>query len=72
MAIDFSNRLLIIHPAAFNLGRCVIGLGVLGIIAGAVTSYTGPFFLPPSVWFAGAVPTIGIGGAFVACSMTRP
>jgi hypothetical protein len=72
VAIDFSNKLLIIHPAAFNLGRCIIVLGVLAVIVGVVTSYTGQFFEPPSVWFAAAVPTIGIGGAFVACSMTRP
>ncbi len=72
MALDFSNKVLIIHPAAFNLGRCIVALGVLGLIAGAVTSYTGQFFVPPSIWFAGSVPTIGVGGAFLACSMTRP
>ena len=72
MALDFSNKVLIIHPAAFNLGRLIIALGVLAVVAGAVTSYTSQFFVPPSIWFAAAAPTIGIGGAFLACSMTRP
>jgi hypothetical protein len=72
VALDFSNKVLIIHPAAFNLGRLIIVLGVLALIVGVVTSYTGELFILPSLWFAGAVPTIGVGGVFVACSMTRP
>jgi hypothetical protein len=72
VALDFSNKVLIIHPVAYSLGRFIIVLGVLALIVGAVTSYTGQFFVPPSIWFAGSVPTIGIGGAFLACSMTRP
>jgi hypothetical protein len=70
--MDLSNKFLIIHPAAFYLGWSIIILGVLAVIAGAVSYFGGQVFFPASIWFAAAVPTIGVGGSFVACAMTRP
>ena len=70
--MDLSNKFLIIHPSAFYLGWSIIILGILAVIAGAIACFGAQFFLPASIWFAASVPTIGIGGSFVACSMTRP
>ena len=71
MAIDFSGRILVIHPVAFDLGRSILFLGTIVIVIGVVTCFSGAFLMPTLAWFAAAVPTLAIGGILVGCSVTR-
>jgi len=72
VALDFTDRFLIVHPAAFDLGRSVLFLGVIVITIGAVTCFTGPFLIPAPVWIASSIPILSIGAIFVGCSVTKP
>ena len=72
VALDFSDKILIIHPTAFHLGRSILFLGLIAIAIGAVTCFSGPLFIPALAWFAASVPILGIGTILVVTSVTRP
>jgi hypothetical protein len=70
--MDFSNKILILRPATFLLGRSILLLGLGALIVGVVTYFTGEFLLPANAWLAAAIPTSAIGGILVGSSVTRP
>jgi hypothetical protein len=72
MAIDFSGRILVIHPTALFLGRSVLFLGLIVIAIGIVTCFTGDFLVPAPAWLVSAIPTVTIGAILVGCSVTKP
>ncbi len=72
MAIDFSDRILVTNPTAFHLGCGIVFFGILSLVTGVITCFTGEFLIPAQVWIAAAVPTTFIGGLLIACGVTRP
>jgi len=72
VAIDFSDRILVVHPTAFDLGRSILFLGLIAIAVGVVTCFTSAFLVPALAWFAMAVPTLAVGVILVGFSVTRP
>jgi len=71
MAINFSDKVLVTNPTTYNLGRVIIGAGVLSIIVGGVTCFTGDLFMPAMAWCAAGTPTLVIGGILVGNGLTK-
>jgi hypothetical protein len=69
--MSFNGRILVIHPAAYYLGHCVVILALIVITIGVVTHFKGEFLMPAKAWFAAAIPTAGIGGVLIVSSVTR-
>ncbi len=71
MAIDFSDKILVTNPTTYVLGQGVSSVGIMTLIVGIITHFTGDIFLPAFAWCALAVPTMVIGGILVACGLTK-
>jgi hypothetical protein len=71
MGTIFRNGFLVLHPAAFDLGRSIVLLGFVVIAIGLTTCFTGAFLIPTPVWFIAAIPTFAVGTILVCCSVTR-
>jgi hypothetical protein len=71
VAIDFSDKILVVHPTTFDLGRAILFLALIAIAIGAVTCFTGAFLMPTSAWFAMAVPTLAVGAILIGVSLRR-
>jgi len=72
MAINFNDKILVTNPTSYCLGIGVACGGIIAIIVGIITCFTGDFLLPALGWCALGVPTTVIGGIFVACGLTKP
>ncbi len=70
MAINFNDKVLVVNPTTFFIGRGVLLVGIVAIVAGAITHFTGDFFLPTNLWIALGVPTV-VAGAMVLWSSLR-
>lgn len=58
MAINFNNKVLIVNPTSFHLGRGVLIVGIIAIAVGAITYFAGDFIMPSSAWvICGLAPT---------------
>ena len=71
MAIDFSGKILVVHPTTFDLGRGILLLALIAIAIGAVTCFTSAFLMPTLAWFALAVPTLAVGAILVGVSLRK-
>ena len=71
MAIDFSNKILVTNPTTYYIGLSVAFAGIVAIIFGIITSFTGDILLPASGWCALGVPTAGTGGVLMPFGLTR-
>ena len=72
MAINFSDKILITNQTAYHLGLVIAGAGILAIILGIVTHFTGDILIPASGWCALGIPPIVIGGILVGAGITKP
>ncbi len=70
MAIDFNDKVLVVNPTSYFIGRAVLAVGVVWITLGVITHFTGDFLLPANLWIAMGVPTAP-AGAFVMWSAVR-
>jgi hypothetical protein len=71
MAINFSDKVLVTNPTTYNLGRGVLCAGIVAILVGIVTHFTGDVLIPALGWCAFGVPTIVIGGIFMTNGLTK-
>jgi len=71
MAINFSDKILITNPTTYNLGRGVVCAGIIAILVGIVTLFTGDLLMPALAWCALSVPIIVIGGIFLTNGLTK-
>ena len=71
MAINFSDKILITNPTTYHLGRGVVCAGMIEIIVGIMTHFTGDILLPAFAWCALGIPTMVIGGILVKCGLTK-
>jgi hypothetical protein len=71
MAIDFSDKILVTNPTTHYLGRGVGGAGIIAIIVGITTHFTGDFLLPASAWCALGIPITVIGGILMRNGLTK-
>jgi hypothetical protein len=71
MAIDFSHKVMVTNPTLYYLGQVIACVGVIILIVGIVTQFTGDLFIPASAWCALAIPTAVVGGIFVWCGLTK-
>jgi hypothetical protein len=71
MAINFSDKILVTNPTMYHLGQGVACAGIAAIAIGITTHFTGDLLIPSPVWCVVSIPTLVIGGIFVACGLTR-
>ena len=71
MGINFDDKILITNPTTYNLGRIVVCAGIIAMIVGIMTHFTGDFLIPAFAWCALGIPTMVIGGILVACGLTK-
>jgi hypothetical protein len=62
MGLNFNDKVLIVNPTSFFIGRSVLSVGMIAIVVGVVTHFTGDFLLPSSLWIAVGIPTAVAGG----------
>jgi hypothetical protein len=61
VGINFNSKILITNPTTHYLGRGVFGIGIMAIITGAITLFTGDLFIPAFGWCVLGVPPTFIG-----------
>jgi hypothetical protein len=71
MAINFNDKVLITNPTTHYLGRGVLGVGILAILAGGITQFTGSYLLPPGAWCVLGLPPLAIGVILMKCGLTK-
>jgi hypothetical protein len=71
MAINFSKKLLITNPTVYTLGRGVFGAGIMAIIVGIITHFTGDLLIPGFGWCAFGLPTVVIGAILMKAGLTK-
>lgn len=71
VAINFSDKILIVYPTAFYLGRAAIIIAFVSIAVGVASCFFGDVLMPARVWIAAAVPIIAIGGMLIGMSLRR-
>lgn len=71
VAIDFSDKILVVHPTTFDLGRAILLVALIAIAIGVVTCFTSTFLMPTRAWFATAVPTLAVGAILVGVSLRK-
>jgi len=71
MGINFNNRVLVTNPTTYGLGLCVMGMGIMAIIVGIITYFTGDLLIPGLGWCALGTPTLVIGGILRVNGLTR-
>ncbi len=70
MAINFNDKVLVVNPTIFFIGRSVLGMGLIAIVLGIVTQFTGDFLVPANLWVAFGIPAT-VAGAIVTHSALR-
>jgi hypothetical protein len=70
MAINFNDKVLIVNPTSYFIGRSVLAVGIASILLGVITLFTGDFLLPANLWIALGVPTT-VAGTIVMRSALR-
>jgi hypothetical protein len=71
MAINFNDKTLVTNPTVYYLGRGVLGVGILAIIAGAITHFTGELLIPAAGWCVFGLPPILIGIIMMKSGLTK-
>jgi hypothetical protein len=71
VAIDFSEKVLVTNPTTYHLGRGVACMGIIAILAGVITHFTGDFIIPASAWCALGIPVVVIGGIMMRSGLTK-
>ena len=71
MAINFSDKILVTNPTTFHLGRGVGCIGIIAIVVGVITHFTGDFLIPALAWCALGVPIMVIGGILMRSGLTK-
>ena len=71
MAINFSDKILITNPTSFNLGRGILLVGIIAILLGVITYFTGDFLMPTLIWCAAGAVTVVIGLIVRASGLTK-
>ena len=71
MAINFNDRILVTNPTTYYLGLSVLCAGIIAIIVGIITHFTGDVLLPASGWCALGTPTTVIGGILIPFGLTK-
>ena len=61
MAINFNDKVLIVNPTSYFIGRSVLTVGIVAIAVGVITHFTGDLLLPANLWIALGVPTVPAG-----------
>jgi hypothetical protein len=71
MAINFNDKVLVTNPTTHFLGRGVLTVGIIEIIVGVVTHFTGDLLLPADAWCALGIPTAVVGFIFFRNGLTK-
>lgn len=71
MAINFNDKVLVTNPTMHYLGRGILTVGIIAIIIGAVTHFTGDVLLPSQAWCAFGVPPVFIGFVLMRSGLTK-
>jgi hypothetical protein len=71
VAIDFSDRILIVNPTAYHLGRSIVFIALIAIAIGGISCFTGEILMPALAWVAAAVPAIAIGAILIASGVRK-
>jgi hypothetical protein len=72
MGINFSDKILVTNPTTYYIGLSVACVGILAIVVGSLTYFTGDVLLPASAWIALGIPTAAIGGILIPFGLTKP
>jgi hypothetical protein len=71
MGINFNDKVLVTNPTTHYLGRGVLAVGIIAIVTGVVTHFTGDIILPAPAWCALGVPTAFIGWVLLKSGLTK-
>ena len=71
MGINFNDKVLVTNPTTYHLGRSVGCAGILAIIVGIITYFTGDILLPAPLWCVLGIPATVIGGIFMKNGLTK-
>ena len=71
MAINFSDKVLVTNPTSYRLGQAIIGGGIIAIIIGIITCFTGDFLFPGLTWCAIGTPIVVVGLIVRATGLTK-
>jgi len=71
VAINFNDKILITNPTIYYLGLSVVCVGIIAIIVGIITHFTGDLILPASIWCVIGTPTTVIGGILIPFGLTK-
>jgi hypothetical protein len=71
MAINFSDKVLITNPTSFHLGQGILALGIIAVLVGLITYFTGDLLMPAAFWCAFGAPTLFIGAILRASGRTK-
>ncbi len=71
MAIDFNDKVLVVNPTSFFIGRSILAVGIIAIAVGVITHFTGDFLMPVNLWIALGVPTAPAGAAVMWSALRK-
>ena len=71
MGINFNDKVLVTNPTTYHLGRGVLIAGIVAIIVGGITHFTGDVLLPAPAWCAFGVPPVFIGWVLMKSGLTK-
>jgi hypothetical protein len=71
VAINFNDKVLVTNPTTYHLGRGIVCGGIIAIIIGVITHFTGDCLLPAPAWCALGIPTTVIGEIFRRNGLTK-
>jgi len=71
MAINFNDKTLVTNPTSYYLGRGVLVIGIIAIVIGVITHFTGDIFLPAAAWCAFGVLPVFIGLVLMKSGLTK-
>jgi len=71
VAINFSDKILVTNPTTYHLGQSIVCVGIIAIIVGIITYFTGDILIPALAWCAFGGLAMVIGTIFMRNGLTK-
>jgi hypothetical protein len=65
MGMKFNRRVYVVNQTLRDLGLAIMGVGLLAVLGGIVTSFSEDFILPSPAWCVLGVILVVVGGVIL-------